>query len=141
MEWLGQNQDNVSEWGDMSTRRLLFQWASAIKIHFFLLQKGTGKWTAISALEYGVPVSLIGLYSWMHVATVEWRYSSTVVWVRVMMFNVTFNSISVISWWSVLLVEETGVPRENHRPAKSYWQTLSQMLYLVQGSKSQLLWW
>jgi len=25
-----------------------------------------------------------------------------------MVFNVTFNNISVISWWSVLLVEETG---------------------------------
>ena len=34
-----------------------------------------------------------------------------------MVFNTTFNNISVISWWSVLLVEETGVPRENHRPA------------------------
>ena len=33
-----------------------------------------------------------------------------------MVFNATFNNISVISWWSVLLVEETGVPRENHRP-------------------------
>ena len=33
--------------------------------------------------------------------------------------------LSVISWWSVLLVEETGVPRENHRPATSYRQTLS----------------
>jgi hypothetical protein len=31
-----------------------------------------------------------------------------------MMFNATFNNISVISWWSVLLVEETGVPGENH---------------------------
>jgi hypothetical protein len=27
--------------------------------------------------------------------------------VRVMVFNATFNNISVISWWSVLLVEET----------------------------------
>jgi len=27
-----------------------------------------------------------------------------------MMFNATFNNISVISWRSVLLVEETGVP-------------------------------
>ena len=26
------NQDNVSEWGDMSIRGLLFQWASTIKI-------------------------------------------------------------------------------------------------------------
>jgi hypothetical protein len=24
-----------------------------------------------------------------------------------MVFNVTFNNISVLSWWSVLLVEET----------------------------------
>jgi hypothetical protein len=39
--------------------------------------------------------------------------------VRVMVFNATFNNISVISWWSVLLVEETEVPRENHRPIAS----------------------
>jgi hypothetical protein len=30
-----------------------------------------------------------------------------------MVYNATFNNISVISWRSVLLVEETG---ENHRP-------------------------
>jgi len=42
-----------------------------------------------------------------------------------MVFNATFNNISVISWRSVLLVEETGVPRENHRSAASHWQTLS----------------
>jgi len=30
-----------------------------------------------------------------------------------MVFNATFNNISVISRRSVLLVEETGVPREN----------------------------
>jgi len=34
----------------------------------------------------------------------------------VIVFNATFNDISVISWWSVLLVEETGVPGETHRP-------------------------
>jgi len=28
----------------------------------------------------------------------------------VMVFNTTFNNISVISWRSILLVEETGVP-------------------------------
>jgi hypothetical protein len=32
---------------------------------------------------------------------------------RFMMFNATFNNISNISWRSVLLVEETGVPEEN----------------------------
>jgi hypothetical protein len=40
--------------------------------------------------------------------------------VVVMVFNATFNNISVILWWSILLVEETGVPRENHRPAASH---------------------
>ena len=30
-----------------------------------------------------------------------------------MVFNATFNNISVILWGSVLLVEETGVPGEN----------------------------
>jgi len=34
----------------------------------------------------------------------------------------TFNNISVISWWSVLLVKET---RGNHRPVASHWQTSS----------------
>jgi hypothetical protein len=38
----------------------------------------------------------------------------------VMVFNATFNNISVISWPSVLLVEETGVPEENLRPAASH---------------------
>ena len=47
------------------------------------------------------------------------------VWFGFMVFNATFNNISVIPWRSVLLVEETGGPGENHRPAASHWQTLS----------------
>ena len=42
-----------------------------------------------------------------------------------MKFNAIFNDISVISWLSVLLVEETGVPGENHRLVASHCQTLS----------------
>jgi len=38
----------------------------------------------------------------------------------VMVLNTTFNNISVISWLSALLVEETGVPKENHRPVASH---------------------
>jgi hypothetical protein len=34
--------------------------------------------------------------------------------VSVMVFNATFNNISVTSWQSVLMVEETRVPRENN---------------------------
>ena len=42
-----------------------------------------------------------------------------------MVFNATFSNISVInSWRSVLLVEETGEPGENHWPVVSHWQTL-----------------
>jgi hypothetical protein len=37
--------------------------------------------------------------------------------VRIRVFNVTFNNITVISWLSVLMVEETGVPGEKHRHA------------------------
>jgi hypothetical protein len=36
------------------------------------------------------------------------------------LFNATFNNISVISWRSVLLVEETGVLGRNHRSASSH---------------------
>ena len=43
-----------------------------------------------------------------------------------MAFNATFNNISVISWRSVLLVEETGVPSESHRYVVSHGRTLSQ---------------
>jgi hypothetical protein len=45
--------------------------------------------------------------------------------VMAMLFNTTFNNISAILWWSVLLVEETGVPGDHHRPATSHWHTLS----------------
>ena len=41
-------------------------------------------------------------------------------WVMIIVFNATFNNISVIAWWSVLLVEETGVPGESHRPVTSH---------------------
>jgi len=40
--------------------------------------------------------------------------------VRFMVFNVTFNNISVISWRSALLVEEIGLPGENHQPVASH---------------------
>ena len=51
------------------------------------------------------------------------------------MFNATFNNISVISWWQLLLVEETRVPGENHRPAASQWQIWS---HNVLSSKPRL---
>ena len=65
--------------------------------------------------------------------------------IRIMVFNAIFNNISVISWWSVLVVEETGVPGENHRPIASHLQTLSHKVVIStprheQVSNSQLQW-
>ena len=50
-------------------------------------------------------------------------------WVRIMMFNATFNNILVISWWSVLLVGESGVPGEDLRPAQVADKVYHIMLY------------
>jgi len=36
-------------------------------------------------------------------------------------FNTTFSNISVMSWRPVLVVEEVGVPGENHQPLASNW--------------------
>jgi hypothetical protein len=44
--------------------------------------------------------------------------------VTVMVFNTTFNNISVISWGSILLVEEPGIQEENHRPVSNHGQIL-----------------
>ena len=38
-----------------------------------------------------------------------------------LVFNTTFNNISAISWRPVLVMEEAGIPGENHRPWASYW--------------------
>jgi hypothetical protein len=54
----------------------------------------------------------------------EWQtmpWPNVCLFVCLMVFNTTFNNISVISWGSVLLVEETGGHDENHRPAASHW--------------------
>ena len=63
-----------------------------------------------------------------------------------LVFNATINNISVISWWSILLVEETGVPGGNHRPVASHWQTLSHNVvsstsHHERGLNAQIQWW
>ena len=41
--------------------------------------------------------------------------------IRLLVFNATFSNISAISWRPVLVVEEAGVPGENHRSWVSNW--------------------
>jgi hypothetical protein len=44
------------------------------------------------------------------------------VWLDLMLvFNATFSNISAISWRPALVVEETEVSGENHRPWASNW--------------------
>jgi hypothetical protein len=59
-------------------------------------------------------------YYWMS-STVTIGLCYWVTHFQVKVFNTTFNNISVISWQSVL-VEKTGVPRENNRSVASHWQ-------------------
>jgi hypothetical protein len=80
-----------------------------------------------------------------------WQRSSVIVGIiyyirglgiRVMVF---YDNMSIISWWSVLLVKETGVPRENQQPSTSHSQTLSHRVvsstpYHEWDSSSALQW-
>jgi len=56
------------------------------------------------------------------IATCHKSHKHFRVMVSVMVFKATFNNISVISWRSVLLVEESA---EYPRPITSHWQTLT----------------
>ena len=67
---------------------------------------------------------LTKMSNWLHVKLLDVPWLSRF-GLLFMVFNATFNNISVISWRSVLLVGETGVPGENYRPVANHWQTLS----------------
>jgi len=48
-----------------------------------------------------------------------------------MVLSATLHNISAISWQTVLLVDEIGVPGENPIPFASNWWTYHIMLYWV----------
>ena len=54
---------------------------------------------------------------------------------RIVVFDLTFNNSSSLSWISVLLVEETGVPGENHRLIT---QITDKFYHLMQTSPFEL---
>ena len=49
--------------------------------------------------------------------TDDYSFNERILYEKQNVLNATFNSISALSLWSVLLVEETRVPGENHQPA------------------------
>ena len=48
-----------------------------------------------------------------------------------MVFNTAFNNISVISWRTVSLMEETGVQRENYRHTASHTVCMLKFLFHI----------
>ena len=67
--------------------------------------------------------------------------SRVIIWggrVRVVVFNSTFDNISIISWLLVLLMEETGVSIENQQLAASHWQLYHIILYQVYLDMSEI---
>jgi hypothetical protein len=50
-----------------------------------------------------------------HISIIYQVIIITMLFVCLMVFNVTLSNMSVISWRSILLVEETEGPGENHR--------------------------
>jgi hypothetical protein len=60
-DWLPRNQNNVSKWSDMSTRWLLFQWASIIKIQLSVL------------VQYKADVIIISLKIYLFLPWYSWQ--------------------------------------------------------------------
>jgi hypothetical protein len=82
--------------------------------------------------------SICGIRQWEEMKLTEnkalkhgTQHASQPIWrqlrvgVRGMEFNASTDNISAIWWRSVLLVEETVVPAENHWPVASHWQTIT----------------
>ena len=53
----------------------------------------------------------------VHHRKIDWL----ILLIDLLCFSATFSNISAISWRPVLVVEEAGVPGENHRPWASNW--------------------
>ena len=81
-----------------------------------------GYFNIISVTLYKIAVSLKGVLLKSYVLQNNILYfhpNAITSRVKAMVLNAAFSNISVISWWSVSLVEETGVSRENHPLAAS----------------------
>ena len=73
------------------------------------------RWTMTSITSKNLEKSVVNIV----------LYSVVRVRVMAMVFSATYSNTSFISRLSVLFVEKTGVPGENHKPVASHWQTLS----------------
>ena len=87
---------------------LAYTWVSLLPVVEAVLSIDLAYTWCYCASRRGCPVHCSGLHLGVIVPVVR------EIGFLVMVFNPTVNNISVISWRSVLLMEETGVHRENH---------------------------
>ena len=79
--------------------------------HIFL----SGHFLSAEHFSSQVPTLPSGIFGHIPAFSAKISFEIVCLFVCLMVFNATFNNISAISWQSVLLVEETGGPGENHR--------------------------
>jgi hypothetical protein len=107
----------TSDWIKVSKKELFWrQYLYICSVGYRSSKEGLGLWW--------IKVSKKELFwrQYLYICSVGYRSSKegSGLW-----FYATLNNISAILWRSVLLVQETGVPGESHRPVVSHWQTLS----------------
>jgi hypothetical protein len=54
-----------------------------------------------------------------------WTFNKIIIDDLFIVFNANFSNISAISWWPILVVEEAGIPGENHQTCANNWSALS----------------
>ena len=95
----------------------------SLDLHFIIVT--WKRWSIRAKYEKKFFLRRVTLYMWInlwHIMRFCFRIEGGFGFV---VFNATFNNISVLSWQSVLFVEETAVPGENHQPVASHGQFLS----------------
>jgi hypothetical protein len=119
-------RENWFEMSDLFSSLLIFTIIKTILSTFFTVSKfykNLVKW-ALTEIECSVAGTTTLDREWYTMYDTIYLFTSNQKRVRVIVFNATSNNISVISWRQVLLVEETWIPEEKHRPVASHWRTL-----------------
>ena len=105
---------------EMLNIKILFYKTSIIPPLFFWSSKKVAAWYCICVYRFCLflqffPIELRSNRKMLNV----YNQNKLIDWFLVL--NATFSNISAISWRSVLVVEEAGIPGENHRPCTSNW--------------------
>ena len=108
---------------DQKERKLKKDMQGATKLHK-KTKEGTTRpdlkleFNSCAPAVYAFPAPLVATIMLLILKTPMASYKR--VGVIVIVFNATFNNMSAISWWSVLLVKEMEVPEEHHRPVATH---------------------